>query len=168
MALVKNKTTKQAAAIPPASTIVLRLAVLGFASIILSLCVFVLPMGIASDNSGLYSGILLGLYVPAIPFFYAIYQTMKLLNLIDKNKAFSMATVRALGRIKGCGAMIAGLFVLGLPYIYYVANEDDAPGVVALALVIIGASIAIGVFAAVLQRLLQSAIAIKSENDLTV
>jgi hypothetical protein len=49
-----------------------------------------------------------------------------------------------------------------------VANKDDAPGVLALALVIIIASAAVSVFAAVLQRLLQNAIAIKTENDLTV
>jgi hypothetical protein len=40
--------------------------------------------------------------------------------------------------------------------------------VIAIGLVIVGASVAVAVFAAVLQRLLENAIAIKSENDLTV
>jgi hypothetical protein len=50
----------------------------------------------------------------------------------------------------------------------YVAQKDDAPGLFALALVFIGASFSVAVFAAVLQQLLQNAIAIKKENDLTV
>lgn len=160
--------TKANRAKPTGSTLFLRLAVLGFAGIIAGLCVFALPVGIAADDTGLYRWILVGLYISAIPFFYAIYQTMKLLGYIDANKAFSTATVHALGRIKVCGGLIGTLFLLGMPYVYYVANQDDAPGVVALGLVLVGASLAIGVFAAVLQRLLESAIAIKSENDLTV
>jgi hypothetical protein len=60
------------------------------------------------------------------------------------------------------------MFAAGMPYIFNVADKDDAPGVVAMALVIIFASLVIGVFAAVLQKLLQSVVAIKSENDLTV
>ncbi|HSX34773.1 MAG TPA: DUF2975 domain-containing protein [Candidatus Saccharimonadales bacterium] len=150
------------------STLFLRLAVLSFAGFILGLCLFALPIGIASDNIGLYRWILAGLYVPAVPFFYAIYQTMKLLTYIDKNTAFSDESVTAFQRIKFCGIVIAALFSAGLPYVYYVADKDDAPGVLVVALVIIGASAAVAVFSAVLQRLLRSAIAIKQENDLTV
>lgn len=150
------------------STLFLRLAVLTLAAIVLAICIFALPMAIASDKTGMYRWILLGLYVPAVPFFYAIFQTMKLLQCIDKNTAFSEASVATLKAIKHCGIIIAGLFCVGMPYIYYVADKDDAPGVVAIGLVVIGASIAVAVFAAVLQRLLQNAIDIKAENDLTV
>lgn len=150
------------------STLVLRLAVLAFAVIVFGLCVFALPAGIMSDKTGMYRWILAGMYLPAIPFFYAVLQTMKLLDYIDKNTAFSNVSVVALKTIKYCGIVIGGLYATGMPYIYYVANKDDAPGVVALALVIVGASLAIAVFAAVLQQLLQSAIALKTENDLTV
>jgi hypothetical protein len=93
---------------------------------------------------------------------------MLLLRYIDRNTAFSESSVLALKNIKFCGGLIAGLFTAGLPYIYWVADKDDAPGVVAIALVIIGASVSVAVFAAVLQRLLQSAIDLKAENDLTV
>ncbi|HSX32667.1 MAG TPA: DUF2975 domain-containing protein [Candidatus Saccharimonadales bacterium] len=150
------------------STLFLRLTVLSFAAIIAGLCVFVLPAGILSDTTGMYKWILLGLYVPALPFFYAISHTMKLLQYIDKNTAFSDASVVALQAIKRSAISIAALFSAGMPYIFYVANKDDAPGPIAVTLVIIGASVVITVFAAVLQRLLQSAIAIKAENDLTV
>ena len=45
---------------------------------------------------------------------------------------------------------------------------DDAPGLVVLGLLIIFASLVIAVFAAVLQRLLNDAIQLKSDVDLTV
>ena len=48
------------------------------------------------------------------------------------------------------------------------AEVDDAPGLILVGMVLIFASMVIAVFAAVLQRLLQEAIDIKSENDLTV
>jgi hypothetical protein len=150
------------------STLFLRTVILGFATLILSLCVIALPIGIISDNTGLYRWILLGLYVPAIPFFYAIYQTMKLLRYIDKDEAFSEQSVSTLKSIKYCGAIIAGLFTLGMPYIYYVAEIDDAPGVILVGFIIIGASVVISVFAAVLQKLLKNALDIKAENELTV
>jgi MFS family permease len=150
------------------STLFLRGVVCLIGLLVLALCVFALPAGIASDKVGYYRPILLGLYVPAIPFFYALYQTLKLLNYIDENKAFSDASISVLKRIKYCALTIAGLFAAGMPYIYYAANRDDAPGVLAIALVIAGASVAIAVFAAVLQKLLQNAMDIKAENDLTV
>jgi hypothetical protein len=55
-----------------------------------------------------------------------------------------------------------------MPYIFYVGDRDDAPGAVAIGLVIVGASFVIATFAAVLQKLLESGRKIKSENDLTV
>lgn len=55
-----------------------------------------------------------------------------------------------------------------MPYIYYAADRDDAPGVLAIALVIAFASLVIASAAGLFQRLLQNAVDIKSENDLTV
>lgn len=115
-----------------------------------------------------YRPVLAGLYVAAIPFFVALYKAMKLLQYIDANKAFSVLSMSALRHIKYCAVTIAGLFVIGMPYIYRAADQDDAPGVLAIGLIIVFASIVIAVFAAVLERLLESAMAIKSENDLTV
>src|SRR5690242_5280001 len=93
-----------------ASTVFLRLVVLSFAAFILGLCIFALPAGIMSDNTNMYRWILLGLYVPAIPFFYAIQQTMQLLKYIDNDTAFSPASVNVLKNVKRCAAFVAGLF----------------------------------------------------------
>lgn len=137
---------------------------------VLTLCFIVLPLAIRSELEGDfdYGLIFAGMYIPAIPFFIALYQALKLLSYIDANKAFSPLSVQALKVIKYCGASISGLYALGMPYIFYVADRDDAPGVVAIALIIIFASFVIAVFAALLQALLQNAIDIKKENDLTV
>ena len=112
--------------------------------------------------------VLIDLYATAIPFYFALYQAFKLLSYIDKNKAFSDLSVKALKNIKYCAITISILYVAGMPLFFLMADKDDAPGIIVLGLVIIFASIVIAVFAAVLQKLLKDAIDIKSENDLTV
>ena len=112
--------------------------------------------------------ILLGLIIPALPFFFALYQTSKLLNFIDKNKAFSDLSVNALKNIKYSAIIISILFVIGMPIVYLIADKTDAPGLILIGLAITFAPVIIATFAAILQRLLQDAIDIKTENDLTV
>ena len=152
------------------STLLLRFVVYAMGAIVLGLCLFGLPALISAETKGDfdYGPIFIGLYVPAIPFFFALYQALKLLNFIDKNKVFSTASVLALKRIKYSALIICGLFAAGMPYVFYVADRDDAPGVALIGFVIIGASFVIATFASLLQKLFQNAIDIKSENDLTV
>lgn len=151
-------------------TFVLRAVVALIGLIVLALCLFALPAGIISELEGDfdYGAIFAGLYIPAIPFFFALHQTLKLLNNIDRNKAFSQSSVKALKNIKYCALIISGLFLAGMPYIFYVADRDDAPGGAAMGFVIIGASFVIATVAAVFQGLVQHAVDIKKENDLTV
>ncbi|AWE08214.1 DUF2975 domain-containing protein [Lysinibacillus sp. 2017] len=108
------------------------------------------------------------LYVAAIPYFIALFQTIKLLGYIDRNNAFSVLSVQALKKIKLCAIVISVFFIVDLPFLFRIADVDDAPGIVLFSLIIIFASIVIAVFAAVLQKLLTNALAIKSENDLTI
>jgi hypothetical protein len=150
------------------STLFLRGVIFALGLTVLTLCAVALPLGIASDQTGYYKPILLGLYIPAIPFFFALQQAVKLLDNIDKNRAFSAGSVRSLRNIRNCGLTISGLFAVGTPYIFYAADQDDAPGVLLLALVIVFTSFVIAVFAAVLQKLIQNALDLKMENDLTV
>ena len=103
-----------------------------------------------------------------IPFTGALYQAMKLLRYIDANQAFSMLAVDSLRKIKYCSFMVGVIFVLSLPLAFVVAEFDDAPGLIIIVTAIAGAPLAIAVFAALLEKLLESAIAIKNENDLTV
>jgi len=55
-----------------------------------------------------------------------------------------------------------------MPLYYIVARAGDAPGIIVIGIVFIFAPLVVSVFAAVLQKLLQNAIDIKRENDLTI
>ncbi|WP_164669745.1 DUF2975 domain-containing protein [Virgibacillus doumboii] len=159
------------------STLFLKIAVILIGIPVLALCIFLLPqiafeafeqVGKGSELAYVVFGILIVMYAAAIPFYFALYQALRLLSYIDKNQAFSNISVTALKKIKYCAITISGLYVVGLPFVYMIAEWDDAPGLILIGMVIIGASMVIAVFAAVLQRLLKEAIDIKSENDLTV
>jgi len=107
------------------------------------------------------------MYGAAVPFFFALYQAFKLLKYIDEDTTFSELSVMALKNIKCCAIIISGLYVLGMPIFHFIARKIDPPiGITVL--IIIFASLMIAVFASILQRLLQEAIQIKSENDWTV
>ena len=150
------------------STLILRTAVTLMSLAVLALCIFLLPAGLRTDNVGGYKAIILGMYVTAIPFFIAVYHVWNLLGYIDKNKAFSDLSVKSLDAIKYCAITISILYAAGMPYVFIVADRDDAPGVVLIGLIITAASAVIGTFAAVLQKLVTNAITVKSENELTV
>ena len=156
------------------TTFFLKAAVILIGIPVLALCVFLVPE-IANYTVELYPDLpylkyllFIDLYASAIPFYFALYQAFKLLSYIDKNKAFSELSVRALKNIKYCAIIISSLYVAGMPLFYLIAEKDDAPGIIVIGMVLIFASMVIAVFAAVLQKLLKEAIDIKSENDLTV
>lgn len=156
------------------STLFLKLSVILLGIPVLALCIFLVPE-ISNYMGKLYPEmpflkylVYIGLYATAIPFYFALYQSFKLLTYIDKNNAFSQLSVKALKTIKNCAITISVFYVLDMPLFYLFAEQDDAPGVIVVGMVMIFASMVIAVFAAVLQRLLQEAINIKSENDLTV
>ena len=154
------------------STLFLKIAVFLIGTPVLALCIFGLPWlannPVNPDYAHILYPILIGMYVSAIPFYIALYKAFRLLSYIDKNKAFSQISVKALKNIKYCAITVSTLYVVMMPFVYLVAEKDDAPGLIIIGMVPIFASMVIAVFAAVLQRLLQEAINIKSENDLTV
>lgn len=154
------------------STLFLKLALILIGSPILALGIYGLFDLINNPANPDYAYILYpivtGLYLSVIPFFIALYQAYKLLSYIDKNQAFSEWSVKALKKIKYCAITISGLYVIILPFVFLLAELDDAPGLVIIGMVPIFASIVIAVFAAVLQKLLKEAIEIKSENELII
>ena len=81
---------------------------------------------------------------------------------------YIMLSFKALNNIKYCAITISALYTLLMPFVYILADKDDAPGAIIIGMLPIFASMVISVFAAVLQRLLQEAINIKSENDFTI
>lgn len=156
------------------STIFLKIAIYLVGTPVLAVCIVGLsrfdpnsPYWQLPELAKLQYPLLIGMYIAMIPFFFALYQTLKLLSYIDKNEAFSELAVQALKKIKFSAITISILYIIEMPFLYLLTVADDAPGIL-IGMVIIFASIVIAVFAAVLQKLLQEAINIKSENDLIV
>lgn len=155
------------------ATFFLKLAVILIGIPVLAFCIFVAPkIGVFAgklypDISYLKLLVLILLYGAAVPFYFALYQAFNLLRYIDENTAFSDLSIKALKNIKCCAITISGWYVLGMPLFHFIAEKVDPP-IGFVGLIIIFGSLVIAVFAAVLQRLLQEAIHIKSENDLTV
>ena len=106
-------------------------------------------------------------YLASIAFFVALYQAFKVLGYIGQNKAFSQPTVKALRTIKFCAIAIIG-FVAGAEIFIMLGNSDDRAGGVFMGILITFGSIVIATAAAMFERILQNAVDIKSENDLTV
>lgn len=120
------------------------------------------------DDGRLLVPVLIILYLTALPFYLALYQALKLLSYIDKHNAFSELSVKALKTIKYCAFAISALYVAAMPFLVSVADKDDAPGAVGFGIIFIFFSIVVATFAAVIQKLVQNGLDMKSENELTV
>ena len=107
-------------------------------------------------------------YTGSIAFFVALYQAFKVLGYVRQNKTFSPTTVKALRTIKYCAMVIIGFVAGGVIFILMSGDKEDRPAGVFMSLLITFASIVIAAAAAMFERILQNAVDIKSENDLTV
>jgi hypothetical protein len=108
------------------------------------------------------------IYIGSISFFAGLYQAFKLLNLIEANKAFSQGAIDKLKNIKFASLNLIGFIVLALLYIRFVVHGDDLAGPTMLGIVVSFVVAVIATAAAVFQKLLQNALDLKKENDLTV
>src|SRR5215471_9114121 len=109
-------------------------------------------------------------YTGSIPFFIALYQAFKVLGYVGQNKVFSPEVVKALRIIKYCALAIIGFVVLEEIFILLMNNRDnDNPGApIFMGILIVFPSIVVATAAAMFERILQNAVDLKSENDLTV
>ena len=107
-------------------------------------------------------------YIGSIPFFIALYNAFKVLGYAGQNKVFSPEAVKSLRIIKFCALAIIGFVVVEEIFIMLNHGDDDAAGAIMMGVLIIFASIVIATAAAMFERVLQNAVDIKSENDLTV
>jgi hypothetical protein len=109
-------------------------------------------------------------YAGSIAFFIALYQAFRLLAFVGRSEVFSTQSVKALRTIKYCAIVLVG-FLLGAEAYFLVVQrrrEDDIAGGVMMGLLLIFVSVVAATAAAVFEKTLQSAVDLKSENDLTV
>lgn len=144
----------------------------------LAVCFILLPELVREEGVGkpfnpyfIYS-FFAGVYVLAIPFFVALYQTHRLLHYIDSNKAFSHGSIKALQNIKSCATIFSVLIIIaviaGISLAKNIDPTEDVTPFITLGFMCTFASSVVAVFVAVLQKLLAEAVAMKSENDLIV
>src|ERR1044072_434791 len=108
-------------------------------------------------------------YASSIVFFVALYKAFKLLGYIGQNKVFSSNAVKALKSIKYCAIVISALIVAAGLFIRIFHNkEDDPAGFLAVCIVTTFVAVVIATAAAIFEKVLQNAIDMKSENDLTI
>ena len=109
-------------------------------------------------------------YTASIAFFVALYQAFKVLGDVRRDRTFSQGTVNALRTMKRCAVVLTAAIAGALAYIMIVqrGRSDDIAGGVAVGLFLTFVSVVIASAAAVSERLLQNAVDMKSENDLTV
>src|SRR3989344_9435850 len=107
-------------------------------------------------------------YIASIPFFVGLNQAFKLLNFIDASNAFSQGAVNTLRNMKFASLSLIGFIALAVFYIRFFAHGDDLAGPTAFGIFASFAVAVIATAAAVFQKLLQNAVDLKSENDLTV
>ena len=106
-------------------------------------------------------------YIASVPFFVALYQAFKVLGYAGQNEVFSQEAVKGLRAIKYCAISIVGFVAVGEISIM-LGDSDDRAGGVFIGLLISFGSLVIAAAAAMFERILQSAVDMKLDNDLTV
>lgn len=155
-------------------TLLLKLAIVALSVPILAICIYLLPRlttGVVQTYPLLASfklPFVFAVYLTALAFFNILYQAFRILALIEKNQAFSHHARIAIQQIKFSALGIALIYSSTLPLFYFVADHEDAPGILVIGLVLVFAALVVAAFAGVLQRLVSNALEIKSEMDLTV
>lgn len=107
-------------------------------------------------------------YTASILFFAALYQAIKVLGYIRSNQVFSQGAVKALRTIKRCAVGIVGFVTGGVAFLLMYGESDGGPPVVVMGTFFTVTSLVIATAAALFEKILQNAMDIKSENDLTV
>lgn len=108
-------------------------------------------------------------YTGSLAFFVALYQAFRILGYAGRGRMFSPDAVRAVRIIRHCAVVLVGFIAAAEVYAFVVVRgTDDIAGGVAVGVVMIFICVVAAAAAAVFERLLQAAVDMKSENDLTV
>ena len=147
--------------------------------IILSIGVLVMLMGLVwlpqiaelsalqnPEISFLKMPALFGIYTTMIPFYFALFQAIWLLNIIGKNKGFSESALKSLFNIKIAAYAIIFLYISGATVLGVLKLLH--PSVFIIVFILVMASLCVAVFSDILYELIDQANRIQSENDLTI
>ena len=157
------------------STLLLKATLLVMALIVLAMAIFAFPSlykGLSTDFPMAAKSILViitVLYAATIPYFFVLWQSWKLLTLIDQNLGFSFFSITAFRNIKLASLIGGSLLMVGfVPFLFPIADADDAPGLLIYGFLVACIPLVVSIFAAILEMLFQNALQMKNENDLTI
>lgn len=155
-----------------AKTTFLKFILAGLVAFILFLS-FLLTMGLLfsiNEHSVFPEQVLasISLYLSAIASLLIIYYMYRMLGLVDNNTAFSamsLVYVHAIFRL----ALMEFIVLTGtLPFVYFIADNDDAPGVMVIGLGMLIIPLAVATFVSIIEKLLKNAIELKLDSELTI
>lgn len=140
---------------------------------------FILFLGLVLSFGVLHSDFIHDLYIEKILTYFSLYGSAivalmiivfiyRILRLIDQNNPFSDQSLHFIRLIKKSTLAMFVLFLGLLPMFYKIADGADAPGMMIIGLGIVAVPLVVVVFIATIEKLLESVIQIKLENDLTV
>lgn len=88
------------------------------------------------------------LYVTMLPFYRAIYYTIQGLEQLKQGQGCDEQLVR----VKQSATVVAILYVLALPGAHYIAEVNDAPGVIVLSLIVLGITVSVIAASSILRK----------------
>lgn len=132
------------------NSIFLRTVIISTAILVLLLCVFVLPV-VAQETARLnpevaylHYPILLGMYATSIPFFYALYETVRMIRIIERESIFSNRLEQGLNYIKYCAYVILILYISGFFLLDYTNALPPLVAVIGIVIIFITMLVAAG------------------------
>ncbi|HCX63661.1 MAG TPA: DUF2975 domain-containing protein, partial [Eubacteriaceae bacterium] len=141
------------------STLFLKISIILIGLPVLALALLALPRLFSHPINRQYAyviyPIIIGLYATSIPFYIALFQSYQLLKCIEVKNAFSIFSLKALKNIRSCAIAISIIYAGIMPFVYGLAEKDDAPGLIIMGMVPLFASLVVAVFSALLQKLMQ-------------
>lgn len=156
------------------ATIFLRAAIIFMAVGVSALCTLLLPSlwgDVAvefPDYSYAVYVVFSAMFVAALPFFIGLFGAWRLLKYIDMGMSFTKQAAKSVAIIACAAGFISLIYIISMPFFYVWADNDDAPGLVVIGMVLVGVPMVIAVFAFLLRHLITEATELKSENELTV
>ena len=106
-------------------------------------------------------------YIASISLFVALYQAFRVLTYVRQDRTFSPATVKAMRTIRYCAIAMVGFVAVSVLFMIG-GDREDRPGGVFMRILVTFPTIVVGTAAALFERILQNAVDIKSENDVTI
>lgn len=147
------------------SIIILKIIILLIALFMLTLSVVGMVSLIKNPINPIYGHILypivIVIYISTIIIYLAFYQTIMFLNLMKEKLTFSINTKTRLEKIKILGLVFSVLYFFLMPFVYMLANADDAPGVIFVGMIPLIGGFIVSLFADILIKLIDEGMLLK-------